>query len=168
MQTALLGLALGVIACNGPSANGVVVGVAPSPDTFPPVSAVLEAHCGTLDCHGAAARNLRVYGIDGLRWDKAGTTGDQSTTMEEIQATYESVVSIQPEVLARITEEGGKRPERWIVLLKGRETEEHKGGRRLVAGDDADRCLTSWLAGAVEQTRCDAAALVGPPGGETF
>jgi hypothetical protein len=36
-------------------------------DSFPLVSEVLEKSCGSLDCHGALARPLRLYGSTGLR-----------------------------------------------------------------------------------------------------
>lgn len=36
-------------------------------DSFVIVSEVLERRCGTLDCHGQAARPLRIYGNAGLR-----------------------------------------------------------------------------------------------------
>lgn len=36
-------------------------------DAFPRVAEVLERRCGTLDCHGAASRPLRLYGNSGLR-----------------------------------------------------------------------------------------------------
>ena len=32
-----------------------------------------------------------------------------------------------------------------------------KGGQRIVVGDDGDRCLQSWLAGAVDAESCKAA-----------
>jgi hypothetical protein len=155
-------------ACSGPASDQVVHETVPPPDAFASVSAVLEVKCGTLDCHGSSARNMRVYGIDGLRLDPMGTTGDQSTTDDEVLATYSSVVSVQPEVLARVFHDGGRQPERWLPVAKGRELQEHKGGRRLVAGDDADACITSWLTSTVDEARCATGATVGPPGGEAF
>jgi hypothetical protein len=157
-----------VVSCGGPPDDQVFRGVAPSADAFVQVSPVLEVHCGTLDCHGSSARNMRVYGIDGVRLDAAGVSGDQSTTPEEVLATYASMITIQPEVLSRVVQEGGRNPERWLPVGKGRETEGHKGGRRMVAGDDTDACITSWLANAVAAPRCEAAAQVEAPGGEAF
>jgi hypothetical protein len=155
-------------ACNGPSPDDTVVVNAPSADTFTPVSPVLEIRCGTLDCHGSSARNLRTFGINGARLDPMGITGDQSTTPEEVLATYASVISVQPEVLNRIVNEGGLKPERWLLITKGRGTEYHKGGSRMLEGDDSDRCITSWVAGAVDVARCELGAALLPPGGEEF
>jgi len=155
-------------ACEGPSAEATFAGAAPSSDTYPPVGTALEIRCGTLDCHGSSARNLRLYGINGVRLDPLGITGDQSTTAEELLASYASVISIQPEVLAKIVADGGQRPERWLLITKGRGTEGHKGETRMVEGDDTDRCITSWLLGAVDVPRCEAAALLLPPGGDEF
>jgi hypothetical protein len=160
--------ALAAIACGGPPDDQVVHGVAPSADAFAQVSPAIERHCGTLDCHGSSARNMRVYGIDGLRLAPDSVTGDQSTSVEEVLATYASIIAIQPEVLSRIVLEGGQRPERWLPVAKGREMEGHKGGRRMVAGDDTDVCITSWLANAVAADRCDTSAQFEAPGGEEF
>lgn len=155
--------AIGATSCGGPSNEQVFHGAAPSPDTFPPVSAAIEVRCGTLDCHGSSARNLRIYGIDGLRLEPTGTTGDQSTTSEEVLATYDSIILLQPEVLSKIVSEGGRGPERWLPISKGREREAHEGGRRMVAGDDTDTCLTSWMAGATDSVRCENAANLTSP-----
>jgi hypothetical protein len=138
-------------------------------DGFPAVSDALEMHCGTLDCHGSLARNLRIYGIDGLRFDKGLAPGSDNTTPEEQTLTYEALIAIQPEVLGQIVIERGARPERWLVITKGRGTEHHKGGSRMRLGDDTDHCITSWLTGVVAVDACGRAAVdVSPPGGPGF
>ena len=145
----------------------------PSRADFPAVSGGLEIHCGTLDCHGNTVRNFRIYGHYGQRLNQ--TVGLTGTTDDEHTATYESIVSIQPEVLSQIVRDHGARPERWIVITKGRGTEHHKGDRRMTKGDALDTCILSWLAGgrgagpgdagggSVNQNACNQAAIVGPP-----
>lgn len=167
-RAAVAGIVAALSACNGPPDSKRFGGAAPPAESFGPVSAALEIRCGTLDCHGSAARNLVFYGINGFRLDPTGITGDQSTTAEEVLATYESLVALQPEVLDRIMRDGGARPERWLVVTKGRGTEAHKGGSRMIAGDDTDTCLASWLRGQVDIPRCETSADLTPPGGEAF
>jgi hypothetical protein len=130
---------------------------------------VLASSCGTLDCHGNAARNFRIYDVSGLRLSP-NLTNQGGTTYPEYEATYESLVLIQPEVLSNIYRHGGAHPEHWIVITKGRGTENHKGGSRMHAGDDADRCVTSWISGNTDVTACGnaAAAAAMPPGGTDF
>jgi hypothetical protein len=126
----------------------------PSRDTFSPVSGVLETRCGSLDCHGAPARNLRVYGVHGLRGDGSSVTGSPDTTDEEIDATYESVTGIDPEVLSRVLSGDEEDPSRWIVLSKGTEREAHVGGARLPPGSAGHRCIVSWATGGEDLSSC--------------
>jgi hypothetical protein len=161
---AIAALALAESACAGPPSDGVFVIDAPPAAGFSVVSDALEARCGTLDCHGSAARNFRIYGIYGVRL-QPNVTGNISTTEEEYRATYESLVAIQPEALGRIVQEHGVNPERWIVFTKGRGTEHHKGGTRMREGDNTDRCLTSWIVGAIDNAACTQSANVGAPDG---
>ena len=56
----------------------------PSPGRFVIVSSLIEPHCGTSDCHGDPARNLRIYGRNGLRASGNDVTGGNDTTLEEI------------------------------------------------------------------------------------
>lgn len=74
---ALLTLAFGAAAvtasCLGDTASATVQTAcvpfdpADSGDPFNRVSEVLEKRCGSLDCHGAISRPLRIYGNAGLR-----------------------------------------------------------------------------------------------------
>lgn len=123
---------------------------------FSAVSAVLELRCGTLDCHGAPARNLRIFGVYGLRENGLDVSGGSATTELEVDATYDSVVGLEPEVLSRVTAQKGASAARWIVISKGRNLEAHRGGARLTENSPADICLTSWLAGAVDSAACAA------------
>jgi hypothetical protein len=160
--------ALALCACAGPPGNQVFVPDPPSTDGFSLVADALDAHCGTLDCHGSPARNFRVYGIDGERLSRNDIPGGSLTTAAEYTATYESIIALEPEILSSIVAEGGAHPERWIVITKGRGTEAHKGGHRMTAGDDTDRCITTWLAGSPDANACTNAAAVLPPGGIGF
>ncbi len=157
----ILGLAL--TACAGPSGDQVFVEDAPTTMNFDSVSDALEMHCGTLDCHGNTSRNFRIYGIDGSRLAGSDVPGGNPTTSAEYAETYESIVSLQPEVLSEIVAQGGARPERFIVITKGRGTEHHKGGVRMNQGDATDVCITSWLTGTVNTDACTSATAVSPP-----
>jgi hypothetical protein len=121
---------------------------------FEPVSAVLEAHCGTLDCHGGPARNLRVYGVNGLRASGDAVTGNPDTTEQDIDATYEALIGVEPEALSAVAADHGKAPARWLVVRKARGSEEHTGGEPLPEGSAGDRCLVSWVSGTVDDAAC--------------
>jgi hypothetical protein len=128
--------------------------VAPDPGTFAPLSAFLDHGCGSLDCHGQVGRNLRLVGHEGLRLDPADVPGDSPTTAKEIDANYASVIGLEPEVMSAVVREGGVRPERLTLVRKARGTESHKGGAVVVAGDERDRCMTSWLAESLDDAAC--------------
>jgi hypothetical protein len=153
-----LALASAPVACSGPPSDETYPITAPSRDSFPPVADVLHANCGSLDCHGDKHRNLRIYGYNGLRLNAISGTG--ATSPEEYEATYESVVLLEPELMAQVVTEHGREPERLSLVRKGRGTEHHKGGTRLPEGSMGDRCVTSWLAQAVDVDACTAAAEV--------
>jgi hypothetical protein len=102
--------------------------------------------CGTIDCHGTAYRNLRIYGSGGLRW----SPGDRPfmplcNTPDEIAQDYLSVVGLEPETMSAVV--AGADPSMLTMVRKARGTEAHKGGRIWTQGDDSDTCLTSWLTG---------------------
>jgi hypothetical protein len=147
-----------VAACaSAPDGKARVAIVAPSETSFPSVATFLEQRCGTLDCHGQVGRNLRLYGFDGLRLDPTDVPGVRATTADEILADYESVTGLEPEILAQVVQDGGAQPERLTLVRKARGTDRHKGGALITPGDAQDRCLTSWLASAVDETACAAA-----------
>jgi len=56
---------------------------APERATFEPVDDVLQATCGTLDCHGQLGRALRLYGGRGLRLAPTDNPADDPTTPAE-------------------------------------------------------------------------------------
>jgi hypothetical protein len=137
--------------------------LAPSRATFAPVDDVLQASCGTLDCHGQAGRNLRLYGGRGLRLDPQNNSADDPTTPREYDESYWSVIGLEPELMSDVVRDHGRSPQRLTMVRKARDTEKHKGGRLFVEGDVRDRCLVSWLAGAVDADACKAGAEVTRP-----
>jgi hypothetical protein len=118
------------------------------------VSAFLDHRCGSLDCHGQVGRNLILYGHEGLRLDPADVPGGSDTTAAEIAANYDSVVGLEPELMAAVVEEGGAHPERLTLVRKARGTEHHKGGALVIPGDIQDQCLIGWLAGMPNDFAC--------------
>jgi hypothetical protein len=137
---------------------------APVRATFEPVDDVLQATCGTLDCHGQLGRNLRLYGGRGLRLSPRGNPADDPTTPEEYDRSYWSVIGLEPEIMSDVVNDHGRLPERLTIVRKARELEHHKGGKLFVTGDDRDRCLTSWLAGQLDLAACKAGKELVRPG----
>lgn len=136
---------------------------APPRDGFEPVADALQATCGTLDCHGQVGRNLRLYGSRGLRLDPKATSAEGTTTAAEYEATFWSVVGLEPEAVSTVVRERGEDPTRLSLIRKARGTDHHKGGTLMKSGDALDRCLTSWLAGTVKTEACDAISLAPRP-----
>jgi hypothetical protein len=122
------------------------------------VSTFLERRCGSLDCHGQAGRPLRLYSQRGLRLAVDDVPGGLATSADELRANYDSLSGLEPELLTEVVSEGGVRPERLLFIKKPRLLEGHKGGAAIVAGDDGDNCLTSWLRNATDFTACAAAS----------
>src|SRR5512139_1865525 len=149
-------------ACSGPS-DGTISSDVPTSDGFEAVADVLVAHCGSLDCHGNVGRNMRVYGRYGLRLDPAARPDGVPTTPLEYQSTYDAVVALEPEVLAAVLADGGRQPERLTLIRKERGTEHHKGKAIFREDDDGDRCLVSWISGAVDPAPCQRASEVARP-----
>src|SRR5580704_4499620 len=74
--------------------------------SFKPVGDYLVHRCGTIDCHGQPGRNLRMWGCDGMRLDAgqgvnctADDAGGGRSTIYEYQATYRSLVGLEPQVM---------------------------------------------------------------------
>ncbi len=118
------------------------------------VSTVLERRCGSLDCHGAVGRNLRLYSERGLRLPPSDTVpaeggaapatpGSAPTTIDEVSANYLSVMSLEPEQTNKVLD--GADPYTLLLVKKPLEIEKHKGGPALKRGDDAEKCIVSWL-----------------------
>ena len=155
MRTAILGaaLALSSFACSTPDTGARVDPIGPDKATFGPVAQMLERRCGSLDCHGETHRNLRLYGYGGLRLDP-GVLPEQDIQPAEIDADYDAVIALEPEKMADVVREKGASPDRLTLVRKARGSEDHKGGRPVSVGDDADICLTTWLASATNTAAC--------------
>lgn len=158
-------LLLAMAACSAPASNARTIYQAPDPATFPPLGDTLENHCGSLDCHGNIARNLRVYGVNGMRLDPNDVTGFENntgsaskTTQAEYDATYRSVTMIEPELMGEVIDHHGADPQLLTIVRKARGTEKHKGGAPMPPGSPGDLCLVSWLAGQIDKAACGACA----------
>lgn len=148
------------IACSTPPEDARIGIDAPDRGQFDPVGKLMGHRCGSLDCHGSIVRSFRVYGCEGLRLDpndvpKCRASGGTDTTAAELDATYRSLVGLEPAVMTTVVQGKGQHPELLTFIRKARGTENHKGGQIIVPGDLQDTCITSWLAG---QTNADACA----------
>ena len=149
----VLVLLLGSAACT-PS-NDRAKYRAPDETGFALVSPMLEAHCGSLDCHGQPGRSLRIWSQNGMRLSPDDVSGDGGTRTDEVGANYSSVITLEPEILDAVVADAGKNPERLTLVRKARGSEHHKGGSALIPGGPADRCLVSWLAGTPSASDCN-------------
>ncbi len=149
-------VALGVSACSAPPADSRYVQTAlPDPASFPPVAQLLTFRCGTVDCHGSALRNLRLYGSSGLRLSASDRPFvPVCDTQAEIDQDYLSVVGLEPATMSAVVADHGASPERLTMVRKARGAESHKGGPIWAQGDASDVCLTSWLAGQTSASSC--------------
>ncbi|HEY5145817.1 MAG TPA: hypothetical protein VII82_03590 [Polyangiaceae bacterium] len=165
LLVAALGLfvaASSVASCSSVPADARIGIDAPSgsEDEFGIVGDYLDHRCGSLDCHGQVGRNLRIWGCEGMRLDPHAVPicsvpqGGSSTTPDEHQATYRSLVGLEPTVMSEVVAGHGLHPELLTFVRKARGLEAHKGGTLIVAGDDQDVCITSWLAGQTDITAC--------------
>jgi hypothetical protein len=129
-------------------------------DAFRPISAVVERRCGTLDCHGAAARPMRIYGQYGLRKPMGGPDagyypgGLAPTTEDELLDNWQSMCGLEPEILNRVVAKKAE-PESLTLVKKPRLLEKHKGGLVWNKGDDGDACLINWLTGVDDTSPCE-------------
>jgi hypothetical protein len=138
-----------VVACSGPSKGALTTKASTraTPASFREngVSTVFEKRCGSLDCHGSIARNMRIYSSGGLRLenDAGNVPGAGDTTIDEINANFYSVTLLEPEKMNDVI--AGGDPEGLLLLRKPLGVERHKGGTQLLRGDDAYKCIYSWL-----------------------
>ncbi len=158
----LITLVLG--ACAGETQDAAMLGLAlPSRAAFEPVADALQDTCGTLDCHGQSGRNLRLFGGRGLRLAAMDNSSDGATTDAEYEASYWSVVGLEPEIMSAVVRDRGSSPERLLMIAKARGTEKHKGGILMKPGDSLDVCLRKWLSGRTDEAVCMAARPAPPP-----
>jgi hypothetical protein len=126
---------------------------APSRTDFPDVGNALQMRCGTLDCHGQVGRNMRLYGFGGLRLSAPETPNGDPTTDQELNASYDSVVGLEPEALSHVVTHHAD-PDQLSLVRKMRGIERHKGGQQSQVGDALDRCVVLWLTGNFDSTPC--------------
>ncbi|MEO8875570.1 MAG: hypothetical protein ABI461_08290 [Polyangiaceae bacterium] len=167
-------LVAGSFACTTPSSNERYVQTTlPNEPDFPPVATMLVVKCGSLDCHGNVARNLRIYGSAGLRFspndqpfvNNAADGGNPfCNTSDEDHQDYVSVVGLEPEQMSAVASGGD--PGTLTMVRKARGTEAHKGERIWAQGDDSDVCLTSWLTGAANAKACASSIISALPSGK--
>jgi hypothetical protein len=151
-------LAAVLIACSSPDDSATVSPGALDKPGFESVAPMLNRRCGSLDCHGSQFRNLRLYGFGGSRLSPMDNPESPPTTQAEAAKDYEAVMGLEPEVMRTFIDSGRKDPTTLTLLRKARNEEDHKGGKRIVPGDAADRCLVSWLTATVDSASCASAA----------
>lgn len=134
------------LACTGIQDPQIGIVAPPySDESFTPVANYLGQRCGTLDCHGQPGRNLRVWSCTGMRLDSESTPAScaEPTTEDEYQATYRSLVGLEPQVMTTVytgcevtdgaaatyPPGGSCHPELLTFIRKARGTEAHKGGQ---------------------------------------
>jgi len=153
-MTVRLAATCGLLAACAKNTDDPVELRTPHKAEFSAVSSVLEQRCGGLDCHGQPARNMRIFGVYGLRLDGRDVPGGRDTTPDEVEATFQSLVTIDPERLSQVSAAKGEGAETWLPLSKGRGREAHQGGARLNPGAPADQCVVSWLADKIDFDAC--------------
>jgi len=121
---------------------------------FEPVADAMQLHCGTLDCHGQVGRNMRLYGMYGLRQSKNDDPLNQPTSPAEYDADYLSIVGLEPEAMSKVVQHQAA-PETLSMIRKPLGIESHKGGQLMVQGDPLDRCMVGWLVGAMDAQSCN-------------
>ncbi|HSO36070.1 MAG TPA: hypothetical protein VLT33_26265 [Labilithrix sp.] len=126
--------------------------------SFKPVALMLGRRCGSIDFHGSRFRNFRIYGFGGLRKLPTDTPETPATTQQEADEDYDAFMSLEPGAMNDFITTGRHTPSTLTVYRKARGDEAHKGGRRIVLGDPADLCLTSWLQSVVDTASCAAAS----------
>jgi hypothetical protein len=138
-------------------------------DAAPLTSAAdfFDHRCGSLDCHGNPQRNLQFWGCMGQRLPvDAGpdgtpivpgcrSSGGVNTTSAEYEASYRSLVGLEPEVMSEVVAAGANgNPDLLTFVRKARGEESHKGGTLVTPGDTQDLCMTAWLTGPSNTAAC--------------
>jgi hypothetical protein len=156
-----------VAGCSGLDEAAVVTVKCPpgDPASFRPVSAVVEQRCGTIDCHGSSFRPLRIYSRYGLRrpelrdaggeldYNEYFPGGDELTTEAELEENLRSICGLEPELMTQVVD-GTADPDVLSFIRKPRLREKHKGGLIWYKGDTGDQCMTNWLQGGKDVSKC--------------
>ncbi len=146
-------LVFGPAGCSTPT-DGKVNAATLDATSFPPVSEMLLVRCGSVDCHGSRYRNFRLVGFGASRLAAGDRPDEPATTDAEHRYNYEGLVGLEPEKMAAVAAQKGANMSELTVVRKARGEEAHKGDARIAAGDDADLCLRSWFASAVDGAAC--------------
>lgn len=162
------------VACSPPSDARIGVD-APNEGIFPPVADLLAYRCGSIDCHGSIERNFIIWSCYGLRLDMDAAPGCRNalasdpaspniggtldTTAAEYNATYRSLVGLEPTVMSQVVASGGADPDLLTFVQKARGEQDHKGGKLWDAGSLDDQCVAQWLAGQSSTTATCRSAL---------
>lgn len=110
------------------------------------VSPYVEKRCGSLDCHGAEQRPLRVLGELGLRHPlETNVAGGVATTPLEHESNVQSFCGLEPEKMEAAIADYGASVDALTILQKPRGIIDHKGGKVLEEGDAGDRCIAGWV-----------------------
>lgn len=141
-------------ACSTADPNAQIDPIGPDRATFKPVGLALMQRCGSIDCHGSRYRNMRLYGFGGIRLDPNDRPDTPKTTPAELDADYDAVIGVEPEIMRAVALAKGAGSDRLTFIRKGRGEESHKGGNPITAGDDADVCIQSWFRGVVDADAC--------------
>jgi hypothetical protein len=153
-----LGLSASGCGSAEPAAGHLTEAQLPSRDEFPVVAHAMQLRCGTLDCHGQVGRNLRLYGVGGLRLSTPESPIVDSvfdpTTVPELDASYQSTIGLEPEALWRVRDQRAS-PTQLSLVRKIRGIEKHKGGQLAHEGDALDRCLVLWLTADADPDSCE-------------
>jgi hypothetical protein len=121
---------------------------------FELVADAMQLHCGTLDCHGQIGRNMRLYGMYGLRASPQDDPLNQPTSQAEYDADYLSIVGLEPEAMSKVVRHQAA-PETLSMIRKPLGIENHKGGQLMVQADPLDRCMVGWLVGSMDAQSCN-------------
>lgn len=171
-SSSFIGVALFVSACGAPPADEREQLRVPPYEGFTPVAVALSAHCGSLDCHGSALRNLRIFGANGLRLSNKDLPGIAMIQEAEVHADYISVVALEPEILSEVygilsanpaSQDPRGNVERLTMIRKGRGVEHHKGGIAMTKDGPTDRCIVSWIKGMIDDANCEQAKEIARP-----
>jgi hypothetical protein len=177
LTLAFLAPIVAFVACSEPPSDARIGVDAPSLAQFSEIYAagtsptsgvgdLLDHSCGTLDCHGNPQRNLVMWGCYGLRLDPSDAPGCRSmggtnTTPAEYEASYRSLVGLEPSVMTDVVANHGD-PNELTFVRKAFGEEQHTGGQIFGLGTPADTCIGSWLAGDMDAGACGTALANAP------
>jgi hypothetical protein len=145
-------LAIAVAACTDTTQSTDTVAALDDMAYVRDVHPIIEARCGTLDCHGAANQPLRVFAETGLR--SADNLRNQLITSDELIANVRALAAIDP---------GADPADNQIVskpLAQAAGGLFHQGGEIWPDRQDPQYlCVLGWLAGTSDDAAVAAACV---------